>query len=389
MQLADLTRDHLDAVMQIRVRSFGHSPASEREQWLKRTGELADQRRLVGVLDGDTLVAAARILDFQHWWRGRRVPMAGIAGVVVDPAYRGRGVGSRLMRGVLERSHELGSALTALYPATLPVYRKLGYEFGGGRYRFTFPAAELRTLGGKDVAVRRGGPADAELLLELVAAVRGEGGESGMLGWRTEDVRSWLEEETTFCYVAEDGFVVYGWNGSDLRVEEVVASSEPTLRALWSVVGTGSSIARSVHAYVGPQDPIHQLLGHEAEHDVKLQRWMLRLVDAPAAIAARGWPGVAALDRPLDVPLEIDDPELPSNAGHWSLRVATNGAELVRAEPRPDALRLTARGLSALYAGTPLATLRRTGTATGGTAPDDARLDALFAGPTPYMLDYF
>jgi len=36
-----------------------------------------------------------------------------------------------------------------------------------------------------------------------------------------------------------------------------------------------------------------------------------------------------------------------------------------------------------------VAVLRRTGTATGGTPHDDARLDAVFAGPTPYMLDYF
>lgn len=389
MHFADLNRDHLDAVLQIRVRSFGHSPQSERQQWLKRTGELADQRRLVGVLDGHTLVAAARILDFQHWWRGRRVPMAGIAGVVVDPAYRGRGVGSRLMRGVLGRSHELGSALTALYPATLPVYRKLGYEFGGGRYRFTFPAAELRTLGGRDVALRRGGPDDAERLLEIVSTVRGRGGESGMLGWKPATVREWLEEETTFCYLAEDGFVVYGWDGSDLRVEEIVAGSEPTLRALWSTVGTGSSIARSVHAYVGPQDPIHQLLGHEADQVTRIQRWMLRIVDAPAAIAARGWPGAAVLETPMHLGLELEDAEIPTNAGHWSLRVATDSAELVRTNPHPHALRLTARGLAALYAGIPVAVLRRTGTATGGTPHDDARLDAVFAGPTPYMLDYF
>ena len=385
LTFGDLTRDQLDTVLDIRNRSFGHSPASELEQWRKGAGEMIDGRRYVGVYDGDRVVAVARIRDFRHWWLGRSVPMAGIAGVVVAPEYRGRGVGSRLMRGVLERSRELGAPLSALYPATVPVYRHLGYEFGGGRYRFSFPAGELRLLGAKDVAVRRGGPEDAELLLDLVAAVRGANRESGMLGWPVSDVREWLEDEKTFCYVAEDGFVVYAWDGSDLRVDEIVAGSEQTLRALWATVGSGSSIARSVHAYVGPQDPVHLLLGTEADLAAQVQRWMLRLVDAPAAFAARGWaPGAE-----LELPLHIDDPELPGNAGTWSLRVATDGAELLRAGGDSDALRLNARGLAALYAGTPLATLRRTGIASGGSADDDARVDAAFAGPTPYMLDYF
>ena len=51
-------------------------------------------------------------------------------------------------------------------------------------------------------------------------------------------------------------------------------------------------------------------------------------------------------------------------------------------------LTLGARGLAALYAGTPLGTLRQAGLAAGGTPEDDAALDAAFAA-TPYMLDAF
>jgi predicted acetyltransferase len=383
LTFTDITRDQLDMVIDVRNRSFGIG--STGPEWRRAAGELIDGRRFVGVLDGDTVVAAARILDFQHWWLGRQVPMAGIAGVVVAPQYRGRGVGSLLMRGVLGRARELGVPLTALYPATVPVYRHLGYEFGGGRYRFSFPAAELRTLGGRDVAIRKGGPDDAGLLLDLVAAIRAGNRESGMLVWPVGRVREWLEDEKTFCYIADDGFVVYSWDDGDLGIDEIVAGSEQTLRALWSVVGSGSSIAKRVHAYVGPHDPIHLLLGKEADIGAQVQRWMLRLVDAPAAIAARGWsPGAA-----LDLPLEIDDAELTANSGSWSLRVATDKAELVRSGSPPGALRLNARGLASLYAGVPLATLRRTGLASDGVTEDDARVDAAFAGPVPYMLDYF
>ena len=44
--------------------------------------------------------------------------------------------------------------------------------------------------------------------------------------------------------------------------------------------------------------------------------------------------------------------------------------------------------MAALYAGTPLATLRLAGLASGGSPDADAALDAVFAA-TPYMLDEF
>jgi hypothetical protein len=58
------------------------------------------------------------------------------------------------------------------------------------------------------------------------------------------------------------------------------------------------------------------------------------------------------------------------------------------AAARGAALTLGARGLAALYAGTPVATLRLAGLAAGGAPDADAALDAAFAA-TPYMVDDF
>jgi predicted acetyltransferase len=385
LRFVDLVPDQLEAVIRVRSRSFGHLAATHRDQWMTDALEFIADGRFFGVVDGDEVVAAARVWDFQQWWAGRQVRMAGVAGVVVAPEYRGRGVGSRLMRGVLERSREKGFALTALYPATVVIYRHLGYEFGGGRYRFAFPAADLRLLGGKEVSVRRAGADDAARVLELVAHAHSTGRTSGLLGWPLPKVAEWLGDDDNFAYLADDGFVVYNWDGSDLCVDELIAGSEATARALWATVGSGSSIARTVHAYVAPHDPVHLLLGHEADKQAQLQRWMLRLLDAPAAIAARGWPPAVS----LDVDLEINDAELAGNTGRWHLSVDGGAARLTPSTDSGAALRLGARGLAALYAGTPLASLRTAGLAAGGSTKDDALVDAAFAGSAPYMLDYF
>lgn len=385
LRFVDIAKENLDDVLRVRSRSFGPLAAANREEWIKDAHEFIDDGRYVGVVDGDEVVAAARIWAFEQWWGGRKVPMAGIAGVVVAPEYRGRGVGSKLMRGVLARSAEKGLPISALYPATTVIYRHLGYEFGGGRYRFTFPAADLRSLGGKDVSVRRAGPDDAGRLLELVAESHMSGRISGPLAWEESKVAEWLGDEDNFGYLADDGFVVYNWDDSDLRVDEIIAGSEATARALWATVGSGSSIASNVKAFVAPNDPVHLLVGSEADKSAQIQRWMLRMIDAPTAISARGF----ALGASLEVDLELEDPELTGNSGRWHLSVSNGSGALTTSTATGDALQLGARGLAALYAGTPLASLRKAGLASGGSVAGDGPIDTAFASGTSYMLDFF
>jgi predicted acetyltransferase len=385
LSVRDLTVDDFDAVLSVQARSFGLMSADRREEWKLARRAAAEERRLLGVVDADQVVAAARVWDFGQWWHGRVVPMGGVAGVVVDPEYRGRGAATLLMRAVIDRCRAQGLVLSALYASALPVYRKVGYEIGGGRYRYSFPAQEVRRLGRGSVLTRRATGADAERLRELVAAARTRSRESGPVRWPLREDRRWLDDEETFAYLADDGFVVYRWEDSDLTVDELIALSPDTTRSLWGLVGSGASIAASVHAYVAPHDPIHLLLGREAGKTADVQRWMLRLIDVPAAIAARGWPA----DVRIDVPIELDDVDVPDNAGCWRLQLSAGVAQLTPEQEVSETLRLGPRGMAALYAGTSLAMLRLAGLATGGSADADAQLDAAFGGSATFMLDYF
>jgi hypothetical protein len=115
-------------------------------------------------------------------------------------------------------------------------------------------------------------------------------------------------------------------------------------------------------------------------------RWMLRVVDAPAAIAARGFPEAVS----VRVVLRIDDRTRPANSGLWELAVSDGVGALAPFEPflTCGALTLGARGVAALYAGPPVGRLRQAGLAGGGTPDGDAALDAAFAA-TAFMLDAF
>ena len=170
-----------------------------------------------------------------------------------------------------------------------------------------------------------------------------------------------------------------------------LAGSAATTRALWSVVGSHSSTADRVVAFLPPGDPVGWLT---REPDVSLAErwpWMLRVVDAATAISGRGFPAAAE----LAVTLRLDDGQLPRNAGDWTLRVAGGRGSLEplrtqggAAPPPAGLVCLGARGFAAMYAGVPVATLRAAGLAEGGDAAVDEALDCAFAG-TAFLLDSF
>jgi hypothetical protein len=202
-------------------------------------------------------------------------------------------------------------------------------------------------------------------------------------------VARWLGDEQRFSYLAPDGFLAYRWQRGheELLVERALASSAASTRALWGVVASHSSIAQTVRVTVGPADPVQWLT---TDPDVRVsdrKGWMLRVLDAPAAVAARGFPAGIA----LTVILRLADRDRPACAGWWALAVDGGQGTLAPAEPAngpSGGLRLGPRGFAALYAGTPVATLRRAGLAAGGDPGDDGALDAAF-GADPFMLEFF
>jgi predicted acetyltransferase len=328
--------------------------------------------------------------------------MAGVAAVMVAPEDRGRGVGRRLMTAVLDEMATRGYPLSALYPATMPLYRSLGWELAGLRETAVIPARSLRDpappdpvipAAGPDVTagsarLRRAAPGDAEAVIAVIGRVHQGARDCGPITWDAASVARSLADPDLYTYLCDDGVLSYRWHSGNhdaLFVERAEATSASAQRAFWAHVGSHASIADQVYARVGPAG-VFWLLTRERDADVRHRSmWMLRVVDAPAAIAARGFPAAVS----LTVPMLVADQGRPANSGRWDLTVAGGKGSLTPSPPATGApLTLGPRGLAALYAGTPVVTLRQAGLASGGSPEDDAALDAAFAA-TPYMLDNF
>ena len=396
--------DDLDAQFDLAERSFGPSSRVGREQRRRAVADPIAAGRTLGAFHGGRPVGAASFHDMRQWWCGRAVPMAGVASVKVAPEDRGRGVARQLMTALLDEVAARGYPLSVLYPATTPLYRSLGWELAGVRDIAVIPTRSLRDLVPPDPTVlaadpdvaagsdrlRRAAPADAEAVLSVVGRVHQAARDCGPITWDIASVAGRLADPDLYAYLRDDGFLVYRWhNGNDaLFVEGAQAISASAQHAFWAHVGSHASIADQIFARVGPADVFWRLTG-ERDADVHHRSmWMLRVVDAPAAIATRGFPAAVS----LTVPLAIRDDARPVNSGRWSLTV-TDGRGLLEpltssAAHADPPLTLGARGLAALYAGAPVSTLRQGGLAVGGSPADDAALDTAFAG-VAYMLDAF
>jgi predicted acetyltransferase len=284
--------------------------------------------------------------------------MAGVAGVTVNPEDRGRGVGTQIMRAVIDRACALGDAVSALYPATTPIYRSIGYEHAGAQHIVTLRAESLRQIRPSgQVKLRRMGPADAAEIVSVLHRVHAATRSSGPVAWNEATLRVWLAKEDDFLYLADDGYVIYRWSGHDIEVDSLVAGSEETARALWSMVGTSSSVAENVIATVAPDDPVLWLLRERSKEHITQVRWMFRVLDVASAIERRGYPAGVACEAVISV----DDPV--RGGGAWRLEFSGGSGAATPVEPAGAAL--TINGLSALYAGIPTATLRRSGLMSG------------------------
>ena len=395
VDIDDMAPDDFEQAYEARRRSFGSGGLPFAAWRAIYEPAVSDCLALVA-RDGATVVASARILPLRQWWHGRAVPMGGVGGVVVAPEARGRGVARALMTAVVQRIGERGDPISMLYPATVPLYRSVGWELAGRQRTIEMASSVARTMAddaGQAGRVRRCEKGDGPAIIATLGEVHRSARHSGPIEWDAPQWERSIADPATFTYLAgDDGFVAYGLedHGHDsvLDVSHLVASSSATTRALWSMVGSGSSTAPTLRASVAPDDPL-PWLGREQHVRVRGELWwMLRLVDAGAAIAARGFPAAVT----TEIPVQVTDAVLPDNVGDHVIRVGEGRATLDRVDDVPSApgarLRLDANGMAALYAGVPSWTRRSAGLVHDGSPELDDACDAAFA-TTAFSLDYF
>jgi predicted acetyltransferase len=391
LEIGPLRPDEAEAALRLRARTFTTDPSPAFDP---ADPYVPDDRRIGARVDG-RLVGHLAVWPFAQVFGGSEVPMGGVGGVAVAADQRGRGVGSRLLADGLALMREHGDAVSTLYPATVAPYRAWGWALAGCHDIRELPTRALASVPAPaTTVVRPGREADLPACIALAQKVaRTEpGGLVATEGWyrrRFEigpdgDGMDVAERDGEVVGFAEWGRTAVDAPGWRLDVGLVVGRDADADRALWRQLGSWWSVAPTARVVSHPTDPLVVDLP-ELDSTVRTQAyWMTRLVDAPDAVAARGYPvGVTA-----SVPLRLHDDRLHDNDGAFVLEVADGVGALVPGGT--GRVHVDVRDLAPLWTGfLPARVLARRGALAGATADDVAALADAFDAPTPWMREYF
>lgn len=341
---------------------------------------------------GGEAIATLALVAMGQWYGGRSVPCAGIGALAVAPPWRGRGVSGALLTEALTEARARGLALATLYPSTVPVYRKVGFEAAGRE--IVYIAESDRLVAGKPPApgLRRTGPEDLPLLHTLKA-------EEARIGAGLVDrpPAFWKDKLEPFGRTV-DGYLVEGAERpegylmlahDDQRRLEVIdwcAATGSAARQILAALAGHRSIFAEVAWRGGPADLLTCHLPDRGWTIGKQREWLTRIVDVERALAARGYPdGLTAA-----ITLAVRDPLLPWNDDRFVLRVAGGRGTVGRGGAGGGpALTLDVGALAPLYTGHfGPALLARAGRIDGPPAALAAAA-LIFAGPSPWMVDHF
>lgn len=342
-----------------------------------------------------TLAACAAQWRMDQWYGGRPVPTQAIAMVAVDPALRGQGVGTDLMRAVLEEGRSNGAALAVLCPSTLPLYQRIGFGRGGVACDWSAPPVALGDASDWDVpdsAITPADPLDAAPLARLRRALLAA---NNGLAERNEAL--WT---LALCPDGEPAelFLLNGPDGPEGYVallppkdrRLVVADlCAPTGRSIRLAMRLLTSYRAQIDRIVwrgGPDDPLALLAQDVGVQMNGREEWLARVLDVRQALTIHTYPN----DIETSLTFAISDPIFPENCGNFHLQVAGGrGVIAICEKDKAASATLGIAAFSSLFTGHASArTLSQTGLLYGKEMIIDI-LGRLYCGARPWMVDRF
>ncbi|MFI8848761.1 enhanced intracellular survival protein Eis [Streptomyces sp. NPDC053499] len=362
---------------------------------------------------GEEVLGGGLFLPFAQHFGGRPVPSGGVAWLAVAPWERGAGLARRLTEEGTERLRGAhGAVLACAWTPAPGVYRRWGWESAAVASGYALDPAQLPPPAPGFETVLPDGTACARLRERLAPDWNGPlRRPDWWRGWKQRTTEGALtvgvarEGEREPCGDGPGGSRGGGSHGGHLAGYATV-TVEPyrpwgvaavvhdfwhdgldALPALLAAVSARSPQVRQIRfrrSVLPRANALQWVLDQYAVREEGWYPWVLRLLDIRRALEARGWN-----PQPRgDVGLEVVSPQ--GKSAPYALTFE-EGLMHVQRGSRPSArtVRLPSTTLAAWYAGgLPLRHAARLGMA-DGDACDLALLDALAAGPAPWLPESF
>ncbi|MEU6346264.1 GNAT family N-acetyltransferase [Streptomyces sp. NPDC046977] len=331
---------------QLATRSYGHTVND-----ITHLRHHADLQ--VATRDG-RVVAGGLGLLVDQFFGGQPVPSACLAAGCVAPEERGEHLATRMTAARLRPLQEQGAVISTISTSSNGYARRMGWEAPAPVFAWTVTADDLKqSFTDTGLDIEYGHTPEIEDLQRDLA--RQWNGPVQRPAWWAP----WKDSKgnlTTYRFHAPGrlaGVLSLAMNrrerhGMNLTVHDFWATDPDTTAALLAFLGRHNTRAETIEFRRGALPPLPTLLHHLHRHRVQAQAWhpwMLRILDVPAAISARGWP--PDLDATLPIAIENSTGD---GIDRYLLQIAGGKADLTPTAASSQ-VTLTRRQLAVWYAG--------------------------------------
>jgi predicted acetyltransferase len=327
---------------------------------------IIEPERSLVVTDGDQIVAHAEALTRDLTVPGNVVPAGHVTGVGVAATHRRRRLLTRLMHRQLRDIYDARrEPVAVLWASEAAIYPRFGYGLAVQRLSMDIDNRAAKILPARDGRLRAAEPnALSAELTKVYEQLR-----PNRPGWSSRDERWWswrladaparrggAAELRAVVHETEsgaDGYAVWRakseWVADSPRgevwVTEVAATNPTAYASLWDFL-LGVDLTRTTrYGFAAVDEPLLHLVGDLRALGARLVDGLwVRIVDVGAALSARRY-AVGA-----DLVLDVTDPVLTENTGHWRLVGDATAASCTRTDAPAD-LSCAVADLGAVYLG--------------------------------------
>jgi predicted acetyltransferase len=408
------TADHaaFDSWLRADLRGFHSEVADEQLPTLR---DAFAYRRTTAVYDDGIAEPASPVATVNSWTGelgvpgDRVVPAWAISSVTVAPTHRRRGVARALLEAELRTASALGVPMAMLTVSESTLYERYGFGPAAFASDYRIDTSRVRWSGSSQPGrihmigvdeylarapelferIRVAQPGQMELWPLRWAEIAGQHGADAAKARRVRAIRYDDVEGTP------RGYAVYDVTGGDgdytahvATLRFLLADGADAYAALWRYVLELPLVRTVVAPLRSVDEPVRWMLGDwRAATSTTVDHLWLRVLDLPAAFAARG----AADDGAIG--LSVDDPS-GLIAGDWRVEARDGRFTATRVpEPSPElpVVALDAAALASLYlGGVSAVTLAAAGRVHERTVGAAAVADRLLRSPhTPWLGVWF
>ena len=344
---------------------------------------------VLGCFDGENLVSQIAVYPLDMNIYGTTRSIGFVTSVCTYPEYTGHGIMKRLMRRSLEDMREKKQSFAMLFPYSIPLYRRFGYEIISNKISYTVKDRQIPAKAQAPGYVRRVGWENRDFM-ELhakFASITHGCLYRNALAW--EEYWRWDEDDTVVAVYYNvtgepSGYMVYLIKDDIMHIKEMIYLNHEAHDGLWEFIRAHDSMIDEVHGNTYFSEPIAFEIDDGDIKETIRPYAMGRIVDVASFLE----------DYPCDpdggelcIDLEIEDDLLPWNDHTFRIRFADGGCTLTDA-PAEYHLKMGIGTLSTLLLG--YKTAERLFELERIEGREDAveRLDDVLFHKIPYISDY-